>query len=377
MEKKIWFVLNTRFPTEKAYGVTTGMTARAVNEISGFQSCVITPQRDLKEESPVESIEVKMPLGRVYNHLFQSRYFSKMAFVLWKFPYAMKVAIVIRKVCGVVWVRDVALAFLFRLLGFTTVCEIHRRTSMVPRLMLKWLGQQSRVTIVFITERLRATVGIQVKSYVIFGMAVDKRDLNNSPKRINFDNLVVGYLGSSHSSGNLLTLDSFINTASIALEKGWGINFQVVGISRKEIDSKFQNSIPPNIKFHGRVRRSEVFDLIDTFDIGTVVYPDTEYFQDSFPIKIAEYAARKILILASDTHAHRGILGDDKALYFDPQAPLGFLEEIEFIRENPDIAICVVENAFNWVKKSTYQARAASVLNSLQNGGNESSDFID
>lgn len=365
MVKRVWFVLNTRFPTEKAYGITTSLTARAVDDLPDFKSFIITPRRDFKEEDIVESIEIKMPWNFLYQSLSKSRYFSRFSFVLWKAPYALKISRYIQNRDEVIWLRDVHLAFVMRLLGFPTICEIHRRPNRFSRLMLKWLGKQSRVTIVFITKKLYETVGIEVKSLVVFGMAVNKNDLLLSHRKPKTNNLTVGYLGSPHSSGNRLSLQTFIGAARVAQEKGLNIKFEVVGISREEVDNKsFQDSYS-NINFWGRVKRSEVFKYIDSFDIGIVIYPDTLYFQDSFPIKIVEYAARRILILASNTLAHREILGTDKAYYFDSKSPLDLLEKVLSISKHPDLATEVVDNAFKWVSEFSYQSRAIKILEAL------------
>jgi glycosyltransferase involved in cell wall biosynthesis len=102
--------------------------------------------------------------------------------------------------------------------------------------------------------------------------------------------------------------------------------------------------------------------LIDSFDAGLVIYPENKYYIDSFPIKIVEYASRGIPIIASNTTAHRNLLGDDKALYFNPDLENSLSKSIKIFMEDDSLRLAISENLFNWVQNLTYENRALKVL---------------
>ena len=68
MRTSLLFVLNSRFPTDKAYGVTTEFTLRAISEFKKFDVRVVTPYKDQNFKTNLKVIEVTMP----FKHFFES-----------------------------------------------------------------------------------------------------------------------------------------------------------------------------------------------------------------------------------------------------------------------------------------------------------------
>jgi glycosyltransferase involved in cell wall biosynthesis len=139
------------------------------------------------------------------------------------------------------------------------------------------------------------------------------------------------------------------------------ITFRLIGISQKE----FTNSIfPSNVQFLGRISRDKIMQEVDSFDIGLVIYPDTKYFEDSFPIKIIEYAARQIPIIASDTVSHRYLLGG-RAIFFDLQSEYSLAKSILNLKSNVSLMQSISIENFEWAKDFTYENRVMRILQKL------------
>ena len=66
---EIYFVLASRFPTKKAYGVTTENTARAATEL-GHRSSIITPELGEKD---VSTLNVLIVGSSISQYLLSSR----------------------------------------------------------------------------------------------------------------------------------------------------------------------------------------------------------------------------------------------------------------------------------------------------------------
>ena len=91
MRKSVWFVLDVRYPTEKAYGVTTSFTAKAVESLSEYSATIITPYLDQSLKIINKSIEVRMPFNSIrLIGLKQRNFISKVTHNLWKYLYAFK-----------------------------------------------------------------------------------------------------------------------------------------------------------------------------------------------------------------------------------------------------------------------------------------------
>lgn len=362
MASKVWFVLDVRFPTEKAYGVTTTYTASAVNALDDFSAVVVTPTMDPSLTSQVPVNHVPMPMQELHRILLrQKNPTSKIAFVLWKNFYAMRIRKFISQKDDLIWTRDLQMTLILAILGFKVVCEVHRTPPSYLIIVMKFLCHFKSVTIAFITDQLAQKLNYKGK-FVIAPMAISRKDLLilEQDRRSNKKNFTVGYLGSTSSSGNAISFRPIMQAAKNYLERDNRVKFCFVGPTLEELEEG--GDIPENVNVMGRIRRDEVIPVIDEFDVGIILYPDLDYFEDSFPIKIVEYAARRIPIIASDTKAHRNILGSDKCLYFD-------LRSIESLEQNIDkilldqVAVSeMTNNAYKWVEKLTYEERVRKVL---------------
>jgi glycosyltransferase involved in cell wall biosynthesis len=168
-----------------------------------------------------------------------------------------------------------------------------------------------------------------------------------------------------HSSGNKLEIEQIIEAAAALETRGFKIKFKIIGFKINQYG--FNLNLPKNVKFIERVPRSKIISKLDALNLGLVIYPNTSYFQDSFPIKIVEYASRKVAIIASDTIAHRRILGNNKALFFKVGSELDLAECILRLYEDEDLREELAKNAYNWVKQQTYQKRALKISKFIRN----------
>ena len=364
MIKKVTFVLNVRYPTEKAYGVTTGLTAKAIEDTGMYSVEVVTPKLDINNETFVKTIEVEMPLRAIYNYIIDKKNgLGPYVFNVWKLFYPIRLITVLRRENNLIWLRDIYTALVLSLLGYQTVCEVHRTPSIINRVMLSVLKILPKTTVIVISKNLQEKLKISTKNSVVAPMAVYQSEILGKKVKILSSEVTIGYIGSLHSSGIILSLQSIIEAALIFKSYNPNIIFRLVGISKTD----FMNiDFPSNIEFVGRLPRSKALKAIDDFDIGLVIYPDNKYFEDSFPIKIVEYAARCVPIIASNTTAHRNILGENKALFFDLSLADSLAKCIVQLLNDSTKRESIILNSSYWVEQLTYQKRIEKVLRSAK-----------
>ena len=358
MKKKITFVLNVKFPTEKAYGVTTSLTADAIQKLKKFDVEIITPilDRDIVTNNSV--IEIRIPFEKIYRLLLNTNLLKALAFRAWIPLYFLKLKIVIRKENNLIWVRDIFLALIFNSFGYTTVCEIHRKPTKINMILFKILSNKKDNIFLFITEKLRRMCKTSTLISEIAPMSVKKSEILIKKYKESSEAKIVGYVGSNHSSGVKLNLEALVQAANLLKDNHNYIKFRLYGVDASFFSQKF----PTNIEFPGRVSRSKIMQTIDTFDVGIVLYPNSKYYEDSFPIKIVEYAARQIPIIASRTIAHQSLLGVDKVEYFEPDSGQSLSNAILRVLKNDFLAHKMSLNSHNWVKNLTYERRIQKVL---------------
>jgi glycosyltransferase involved in cell wall biosynthesis len=225
--------------------------------------------------------------------------------------------------------------------------------------MLSVLKILPKTTVIVISKNLQEKLKISTKNSVVAPMSVYQSEILGKKQKILSSEVIIGYIGSPHSSGVKLSLQSIIEAALVFKSSKLNICFRLVGINKIDFQSI---DFPSNIEFVGRVPRSKSLKAIDNFDIGLVIYPDDKYFNDSFPIKIVEYAARRVPIIASNTTAHKNILGEKKALFFDLSSADSLANCIVDLLNDSAKRESIVLNASCWVKQLTYQKRIEKVL---------------
>jgi glycosyltransferase involved in cell wall biosynthesis len=366
MSISLLFVLNSRFPTDKAYGVTTEYTLRAISKIKKFDVKVVTPIKDQNFKTNLKVTEVTMPFKRIFE-LFSLKVYTdnKVLFIIKNILYALKLSYLWRSTKPMIWSRDILMSLIFRLFGFKVICEIHRTPSSLYYFLLSFLKKFQKVKFIFISKHLQKKLNIDKRKCVIAGMSVNDYELNFNKFSSKKTKFRVGYIGTPQSSENILDIKLFIDTAAAVEALNLNIVFDIIGFNIDRFN--WNTKLPQNIKFVSRVARSKIISKLDLFNVGLVIYPNTPYFQDSFPIKIVEYAARKIPIVASDTLSHRRILGKNKALFFNEGSSADLANCILALYKNDILRKELALNAYDWAKKQTYQKRALRISRGISN----------
>ena len=241
MRKNVWFVLDVRYPTEKAYGVTTSFTATAVESLTKYNATIITPNLDQSLELMNKSIEVRMPFNSIrVIGLKQKNCISRVTYNLWKYMYAFKLISILKNRNSLVWLRDIRLSSVFCILGYKVVCEIHRKPSRWTLIDLTILRNSRNATIAVISQDLKEKLKIPDRKCVIAEMAVNENELLYETKRNKHNEFVVGYAGALHSSGNILSIDVVLE-AAVKLEILCPeVRFKFIGFTAGEIYSNIK-----------------------------------------------------------------------------------------------------------------------------------------
>ena len=378
---KIVFVSSARYPTEKAYGVTIGETAKAANKI-GHESMILTlgssgideygnkyigiSNHILKQLEKTKNIKSKIAQKYFFN--LKSLFFSQTVFKTIKFEET-----------EIIWTRDIFLAFfnLFRRHGnLKLILEIHHIPKGFTNLMLKLVILKSNNILATISEfhelELRKT--LKNDSIVIAPMSVPTHFYSHSDK-ISFpkqQQLKICFLGKYLSSGFSNGLESLLNSIRALENFGFDFEFTFIGLEPEPTTmlkkmAKNLNFANGKIKFSNHLSHNKIPEILREFDIGVIPYPESVYNNGRIPIKIFEYAACKVAILASETTAHQRILSESIATFYNNNDIPNFAAVVNEMTNNRDRTEKKIENSFAWAKKFDYQHRVSSVLSQIQN----------
>jgi glycosyltransferase involved in cell wall biosynthesis len=358
------FVLGSRFPTEKAYGVTTEYSALAVESI-GFEAQIATPRRDFSLQSKVEvqlvSNRILVILGRFKQLQDVPAYF---VFYTVVFSYCVKGFYKSRTVCF--WTRDILVALILSSRSEKIViCEIHRMPRKLKMIFLKSLAKRKNVILGPIGNFLNYHILPQNENIIILPMSVNLEDLCALESIVTREK-VIAYLGSASSSGNHISLD-LLSKLAWWLEANYpDWRLEIMGVSDAEFRDTLGKPTSKNLLAFGRISREDALNRLRKAACGLIIYPDTEYFRNSFPIKIVEYAASGLAIIASETESHRRILDEDRCIFFKSNSLDSLCSAVETMISNQSIRLKSAFNARSWVSGFTYTNRVTPAMKRVE-----------
>lgn len=148
--------------------------------------------------------------------------------------------------------------------------------------------------------------GVQVKR---FAMAQEKREWPQPDEAIK-----IIYIGSMHNRRNLMALCHAVEKANNA-----GLKFEMVlvgdGWERPDLEN-YAAQTAGRIQVLPPVPHTEIPQLLGQAHIGALPFPDEEQFRVSSPIKLFEYMAAGLPILATHIECHTSVLGNEEFVFW-------------------------------------------------------------
>ena len=355
------FLLPARFPTEKAYGVTTEFTALALQNFD-FKVTISTSLFD-------ESLSTKLSVSATTNHLANKLLSPKIRvaltarFSVFQVIFAIHNAFKFRGKHVVFWTRDIFLAFLLmKVTRNFIVCEIHRTPGKLQSICLRFLLRQKRIIISPISNFLPSIQKLSKFKTVFSPMSVNVGEIEFFNSFKNKKQKTIIYVGNK-SSGDYVLNVNLLNEVALSLSEThpeW--NIEIIGVSESYFHSKIEQHFSPNIKLFGQIPRELVIKRLAVASIGLVIYPNSKWLNDSSPIKIIEYDAAGAAIVASKSVAHLRLLDDQKCVFFEIDSAESLTGAIERLILDSSLRSLISHNANNWSKIFTYDNRVQNIL---------------
>ena len=367
---KVIFAVNTSYPTQKAYGVTIGRSAEAMNEL-GFETEIWSAYFEGKDEF---GNEVKALFGR-----------KTIAFINYIYSHSEKLAFLIQSLLSLLltlnrlmqsrgsyllWSRDlptVVLAAYLRKSSFHLL-EIHHPLKKYYVKILDRVIKKANFEVGFISENLRRSnlsIYKRQKSFLL-PMAAPKEFYSPLNAKVFPEILSVCYVGKGFSSGHENGLKEVLASIKECQEKNLKLQFKFIGIEEeyqrvlKQMKNNYEIS-DDYLEFVGHVNHSNIPDIMRDFDLGLVPYSSNPYNDSRFPIKLVEYCASGVIPVISNTSNHKALIGSDAAIFYDAESRDSVCKTLGRISFDYDLN-SIRKNGQEWAKQYTYQRRVVSAL---------------
>lgn len=198
-----------------------------------------------------------------------------------------------------------------------------------------------------LTDRLKPA---NPKTVTVFNYPYAEELINESPVPWNSRNLAAIYVGSITPQRGIAEMVQAMSYLSGSL----GATLEIAGDAIPEDIKKLPGW--SRVRYHGGLDQPSTYRLLQNARIGLVCEHPIPTFLEAIPVKIFEYMAAGLAVIASDFPFWRKMLSDVKcALYVDPTDAKGIAQAIEYLLTNPSGAEemgrrgqAAVIKQFNW-----------------------------
>lgn len=362
---KVVFVLSGNYPTNKAYGVTSKESMIALRRL-GHEVFVFS-RREVIEIFSKKGVGSRL-IATIWERSINSRAISKFFFPLWQVFACIQVRSLIPRDTEVIWTREPIVSCLLSFLAPPIIiAEIHHSPRRFSKVAIWILKQREKVIIAPIKPLITKQLGLEESKTPVAFMAVNDNFLKVGESRSAKRNLMKKIVLIGKIS-NKFQRESY-ERLMVQVEKLKGLPVQVeltlIGIDSKLWTNNMTNEIS-NVKIQilGHMDHGNLPSKLSQFDIGIIPYSNNRYFKDTFPLKAVEYAATKILIVASDTKTHRELLGEN-AIYYDTQDENSLREVLSKIWDGEFDTEGKIQSAYKWSQSKTYTKRVQAIMESV------------
>jgi len=372
----IAYICLGRMPTEKAYGLQIAKTLEALQ--ARALVTLIYPERKNHIEEPLftyYSIKHIFSLHRLRNpFIFLESLWQGLYFPLFRlYMRAASVAYALRHSFDAIITRDIWVAYVLALFGKPAIYEDHepkQSFAFIYHHMVKTI--KKKVLVAAQLKTLYERIGVDSESYKHIPNGVDidhiekAREMSANIRKIlgiQNDLPLVLYMGHFYTWKGVYTLvDSAKDiNANVILLGGTTEDFDALREYVKETKAE-------NVFLHPFVPQREALNWLVSADVLVLPNTATEHRSASYttPLKMFEYMASGVPVVASDIPSFRTYLHDQKnALLCPADKPNDLAESVNTLLKDRDLGKRLADHAKKDVSMYSWENRAESIITFL------------
>ena len=366
--KKIFYLANSRIPTEKAHGIQIMKTCEALSCAGADVTLVLPGRKNSIKDDPFEYYKVKnnFKISTFYTPDFVR--YGKIGAFLSYFIFSFKILLKFYREDEIFYSRDELPVLFLSLFGKKTFWEAHigKWNDLVSFTVKRVSG------IIVISKGIKNYFiknGVPEKKFLVSPDAVDlkKFSLNIGKKEarkkigLSQDKKIIMYTGHLYGWKGADVL------AESAKFFGDDVVFYFVGGTAGDIE-KFKNKyekIGGNIVVAGQKPHDDIPLYLHSADILIIPNSGKEDISRLYtsPMKLFEYMAAGRPIVVSDLPSMREILNEKNALFFIPDNFESLAESIKKILEDKNLSEKISSEARKDALNYSWEKRAEGIIN--------------
>lgn len=332
---KIIYAVNIRMPSERAHSIQIVKMCEALADQGEEVELVVPTRRTQITNDPYEYYGIKNNFKITKLPVLDLVRFGRIGYWIEVISFCASLLLYLRKsVCDYIYGRDEAVMYAASYSKRPMIWEVHyARTNIFIRRMLKRAN-----LIVAITQSLKNYYGPLTARPIL--VAHDGVDLRSFTGPATHEGKVVTYTGGLGANKGVDTL------REAAKRLPSDVKVQI-------ISGRPYNEIP------GILSASDVLVLPNSGkDLSSSTYTS--------PMKLFEYMASGVPIVASDVPAIREVLDESTAVLVKPNDPVALADGIVKVLNNPQLAMQLTSAAKERVKSYSWSSRAKGILDFIR-----------
>jgi len=380
------YIADVRMPTEQAHGYQIAKMCEAFSE-NGIEVTLVVPDRRntiVKDAYDFYGIRrnfkiSRMPSLDLIGVIPRLGYWIQLA--IFTASTAICFGFMSRKAV-LIYTRFYYIAFIFQRMGFRVIYEAHgvptkkeaffRLLKGVPKIVTNSKGVANEFRERGFTHVLPLSNAIDPADFVSSKTKEELRIENGLPVDAKIA-LYAGYLYKWKGIDTLVSMAELLSDSDKARE------LIVIVVGGNDADLRKYRSVIAekglkNIDFVGNRERKDVPAFMKCADV--LVLPNIAISEESVkytsPIKMFEYMASGVPIVASDLPSLREVLNEENSVLVTPDDPAALIDGIRMILNDAGFARSIADRAFQDVTPRTWDNRARDILEFIGISGKKS-----
>lgn len=375
---KIRYIVNARIPTEKAHGYQICKMCEEFAS-SGVEVELLYPTRkNFIQEDLFSYYGIKRNFSvrkiKMFDFIKWEKFFFRKGQVFQSLFFLFKQLLLKFDKKDIIYTRDSEIAWLYKKKGFRVYFEAHFWPASKNKIYHYFLKNvdgiicNSRGTL----KRHRKS-GLEKLTVAPNGVDLKEFEINKSKEELRkelnlpIDKKIAMYVGHLYGWKGV---DTVVEAAE--LSENNNLVFVLIGGTDGDIE-KYKKIIEEkklnNIKLLGRKKKSKIPKFLKTADV--LLLPNTSVSVESIeytsPIKMFEYMASGVPIIASNLSSIKEMLNDSNSFLFEADSALSLVGELNHVVENEDLALGRAAKSKEDVQEYTWEKRVGKIIKSIEN----------
>ena len=352
-KKEIFYIAELNLPSKSAYSIHVMKMCEAFSKLKYNVSLIVINSKNINQINKIYNINYKFNILSIFNN------FILLNFIL-RIIFSLKILIKKFDINALFISRSIIFSLMACLLKKKIILELHHEITGFSKIMywlFKSLNLIENLNFIFLNKNLNQIYKIRKEKYLILDDAVNLGDFDN--KKVSKYKKTCVYIGSFFEGKGI---EQILRLA----KKNKKISFHLYG-EKKYFKTKNKER---NVKLFDYVNYSKIPNILSKYEVALMPYQNkvkgrgSIYLQKYMsPLKMFDYMAAKMIIIASDLSVYKHILKDNyncRLVNVNKDNEWSKTIQSSFNNNNKNKYLKI--NAYKTVKKYTWDNRCKKIM---------------